>query len=192
MTREEFQDLVSQLVRAYGDRAYPEERISRLWNRLQYIHPKIAQNAIDNLIADNLQPPLMTKILEACHAQKKLFPSLDQDPYSQIRDHLRQMQNDKQLCDKCWNLGVLTAYRKDRFGNPSEEFLCTCPSGQIAGKLPENKILPEWLHYYKTYYVLHSDPNGTEELQKVSHILNLPVEERLKALVKLSLNDPRS
>lgn len=184
MTREEFTSQIARLTRAYGDKAYPPERTQLIWRRVGHRHEKLLEVAIDNLIADSMQPPMGSKIAEAVYAAAKLYPEMDSDPYAEIRAEIKAGQQ-RHPCRKCYNWGTVRAYRKDIQGFPEEWLLCDCRYGDLAERLPEYRRMPKWLHYYDFYYVLDSDSASEETLAKFAHVYKLPESERAQEMLRV-------
>lgn len=185
MTREEFQSQMSRLIKVYGDRAYPPERMQIIWRKIQFRHPKIFESSVDALIADNAHPPLLSKIMEMLVMVGKQYPDLDKGPETDLRDQLIEAQKRPGGCDKCENWGVIRAFRKDKFGHPEEYLLCDCRLGSIAARLPEYRRCGEWHQYYDHYYVLDSEYQSSEKLALFSHIPTLPEERRMKEIIRV-------
>ena len=185
MTNQEFSEQIGRLTHTYGDKAYPTERVGLIWRRFGNRHVRIFSAAIDNLIADNLQPPLATKIAEAVYAAAKLNPELDVDQFSEARAQLEAAQRQTSLCRKCYNFGTVRAWRKDKVDFPEEWLICDCRCGDIAARLPENKRMPKWLHYYDYYYVLDSDSAADETLAKFAHVCEMPKDQRIGELMRV-------
>jgi hypothetical protein len=189
MTQEEFQKQIKRLADVYGERNYPPERAKMIWRKLGHYHEKVFNEAVDTVIADNAQAPMLTKLREAVYAAQRLFPELASDPHAPTRKEILEGQKSKSECRKCWNWGIILARRKDIEGNPLESLVCPCRWGTLAAQLPENRSCPRWLHYYDYYYALDSDPESENILKKFRHVSSLPKQDRINELVRLSVKD---
>lgn len=183
MTTGEFQRQITRLGAVYGDRAYPQPRVEQIWRKVHYRSDKVFSAAIDMLIADCAQPPLLTKILEAVNSAAKTL-NLDDDPNAEIRAKIKAGQATVP-CRKCYNWGTVRAYRKDIQGFPEEWLLCDCSYGDLAEQLPEYRRMPKWLRYYDFYYVLDSDSASEETLAKFAHVYKLPESERAQEMLRV-------
>lgn len=61
------------------------------------------------------------------------------DQWQPIRDKLNEMSHDKAACPKCYNSGIIEAYRKDDKHQNRFCFTCNCLAGETARELPENR-----------------------------------------------------
>lgn len=184
MTPSDFQKHVLRLAKVYGDRAYPQERVQLIWRKIGHRSERVLSSAIDMLIADSAQPPLLTKILEAVSAAAKTLGDSD-DPHADLRLQIAEGQRRTNACRKCHNIGTIRAYRKDKPGQPEEYLICDCRYGELAKQLPENRRMPSWLYYYDFYYVLDSESASRETLAKFSHVCDMPPEQRAQEMLKV-------
>lgn len=186
MTEFEYGAQIDRLKAVYGDKAYPDERVSMIWKKMKWRHPDVLEMAVDQLIADNQYAPLLNKILEAAVAAERAHPELRIDPYAEVRIELSNRRRESTQCHMCWGVGIITAYRKDLEGHPGEDLLCTCYSGRLAEKLPEYRGLPPWLVYYDHYYVLHTERViNSKALDAFVHIPQMPKEKRMDELARI-------
>ena len=185
MTHDEFIEQVGRLRRAYGEKAYPMERVALIWEKFRHRHLTVFGEAISIAIASHLQPPLLDKLRDALKVAQDKYPQLATDPYDETRKLLSEAQANPNACHKCEGHGIIIAYRKDKPSRYQEQLICDCRCGGLARELPINRAYPEWLHYYDHYYVLETDSKASEKLAECAHIADLPPHERMNALVKI-------
>lgn len=157
MELHEFSKHMERLKEVYGDRAYPEERIKIIWQKTKWRSEKVWEETTKRLIADSMQPPMLSKILEMYAIVQRDFPEIKTDPYAHIRDELR-LKAQKPSCTRCGGHGTLVAFKKYN-KLQSTSLICNCYCGGLAKKLPENRADREINDHDFFYMVFEFDPN---------------------------------
>ena len=184
MTESEFLFQMNRLITVYGDRAYPQERVTQILLKNKWRHPKVFEDAIDCLIGDNAHPPMLSKIQEACAASQRRFPELDTDPFKPIREKIYEETRVSSPCSRCGNYGVFDVYRKYS-GLVSVGMLCRCSSAELARKLPENRS-HRILDSHDAFYLIYDfDPNRNEKFQIYGNLFFETVEAAIPRLNEL-------
>jgi hypothetical protein len=110
--------------------------VDLIFRVVKYSSVTVFEETVNELIGDNVHPPMIQKIKEALYAaRRKLGES--SDPWEQVRAQIFELERSSQVCSRCFNSGVVVAHR--RTANDLYCFTCTCQAGDLAAKLPENK-----------------------------------------------------
>jgi hypothetical protein len=91
MQPSEFQENISKLKEAYGERNYPEIRVTGLWKTLSVFAPTVFTKAVDKLILTARTAPLYTELREQCEFEQRNRP--------------RPMEARRELHDECPDCG---------------------------------------------------------------------------------------
>jgi hypothetical protein len=67
----EFQAGMLRLARTYGANAYPKERVDLFWDALEKFNGQVFTDAVTELIANELKPPMLKQILGAIDEELK-------------------------------------------------------------------------------------------------------------------------
>ncbi len=67
----EFQAGMLRLARTYGASAYPKERVNLFWDELEKFNGQVFAEAVTELIANELKPPMLKQILGAIDEELK-------------------------------------------------------------------------------------------------------------------------
>lgn len=129
MTEQYFKSQIARLINVYGDKYYPQERVSIFWKWAKNKDQEIFYIAVCDLIADSSTAPLMSKIQEEYRqAQKRL----GRDGY------LEKWIAAQPECRKCGKNGFLVATNK----TTKEVFAFNCTFCEIGTKT--NPSFPAW------------------------------------------------
>ena len=112
MTHFEFSPHIDSLRETYGDRAYPDARVERIWLWAKKLKPETFKQIVDAAISDCDRPPLLSKLKEI---------------HSEIRS--RDPSADKINCPFCDGCGFIC----DEQPLPTA-YACRCEAGQ---QIPE-------------------------------------------------------
>ena len=139
MTHAEFTTQMDLLVETYTDRAYPAPRVKRIWNWARKVNGKTFAEAVDNAIADCMQPPLLSKLKEY---------------YAEAR--AKHPDREKINCDYCDGSGFILGP-----GVMPLAFACRCEAGL---QIPEyvTRWSGEWVRM-----VPHKSELGVAAVQRI-------------------------
>lgn len=129
MTKEEFQNQVIRLRNVYGDKYFPEERVSIFWNKLKFTKAETFERMVSLLIAECVSAPMLQKILEA----KRIFGDDSVSRESAINEKRRVSAN----CSQCGKMGYVLA--KHLISGNEYSFRCSCSIAEFM-----NLNYPVW------------------------------------------------
>ena len=125
MTHQEFSFQMDRMLKTYGERNYPNERMDAIFERVKGIPVKTFDRAVTYLIGEHFSPPSVSKIVEACGNFREPGERQNYTPY-------------KFRCPPCSDLG---------FGWVGHKIVkCSCPLGQSH---TEERIAQEQANYDK-------------------------------------------
>lgn len=161
MELHEFARHMDSLKNVYGDRAYPAEREKIIFSKIKWRSEKVWEESVKRLIADSMQPPLLTKISEMCSLVQREYPEISVDPYAGVRQQIKSKVQ-ANSCQLCNGHGTILAYKKYMAFNQAN-YICTCLAGDMAWKLPENRHMRQYETHDPFWVILHNDPNKSEK-----------------------------
>jgi hypothetical protein len=140
VTFDEFELSAGRLRTLYGEKAFPRERIEIIFRAVQYSSSKVWDEALNLIIGEHMHAPSLTKIKEALYAVRKTHGETT-DAWEPIRDRIKATEKlpADQNCGQCFGSGVLMAHRRADERKYLYCFGCSCPAGDEAMRLPENK-----------------------------------------------------
>lgn len=117
MNRQEFVDHIEKLKETYGDKAYPDPRVERIWQWARKIKEPLFKIVVSDAIADCERAPLLGKLKE-------------------IYGNTRQSNPDahKYHCDYCGGSGWVP----DSQPLPTA-YACRCDAGNVIAD-----VIPRW------------------------------------------------
>lgn len=119
MTLMEFTGQMDRLKQVYSEKAYPEERVKQIWDKIRNRDERVLAHAVALLIADCVQAPMTTKILEAM--------SVAQRNYQNFRQNALKSNSGPEIdCLFCYDTGINYVREKD---NPVVWVRCSCDMG---------------------------------------------------------------
>lgn len=166
MEREKFKNEVDRLMRVYGDKSYPLERINIFWEWAKNKDHEILRIAISDLIADCATAPLFSKIREEyLQVQKRL----GRDGY------LEKWIAAQPECSKCGKNGFIVAIEK----TTKQIFAFKCNFCSIGEKT--NPKYPAWIESFSKTY----DPEWcTVSKKEIEATVNAAKERAAIAAIK--------
>jgi hypothetical protein len=111
MNYQEYTDSIETLKATYGDKAYPDPRVKRIWEWAKKTNADLFKQAVNNAIADCPTAPLFGKLKEFYAEARSKNPSAE-----------------KVNCDFCEGTGWIAHCEADQ-GVPTA-YACKCEAGQ--------------------------------------------------------------
>jgi len=126
----EFLPKISILQKVYGEKAYPAERVSVMWNKFKCLTYQEWSAGIDRAIASNRWAPMMPQL-------EDVFIN-EINKSAQLNRKMIVSKATNGICKHCKNTGIVM---KTRARDMIEfAFRCTCPLGEpdflFSGSIP--------------------------------------------------------
>lgn len=141
MTEVEFTKEATRLLKTYGDKAFPQERLQLVFKKFQHYPSDLFAEVISEVIADCISVPNITKMQEYANVVKGRRQDVRVDPFAFARERILQKSKEQTTCRHCQSGGIVTAIRKGDPHNYEWDFLCNCGAGALCAQLPEHRGL---------------------------------------------------
>lgn len=145
----EFNEQINRLKTTYGDKNYPDERITAIWNETRNLDFYEFENVITRIIGAERYAPMVDKIKEYISGYQKLN-------YEQQK---MRMEEEMALnpCKRCGGTGFVIASHRNI---PSSDFAfrCSCKAAEFY----VSKKIPLWSNsYLQNYQPKYEDWSAT-------------------------------
>lgn len=154
MTRQEFSQSIDVLKKVFGDKAYPEERVTTLYNSFATVSFGVWLKAIPHAINNNRFAPLekelaesLTSVFLETGSKNSLKPNLD----------------DFSGCDRCDHVGWF--YIKTNQPDPIQKRVltgvaaCSCPKGAFLVKANKLQAWEDFVNKHLFTIYPHNSPH---------------------------------
>ena len=135
MLREEFDEVINELIDSYGQNKYPPRSVDKLWFAIKFISQKEFQHAVDQIVEDGYGYPNTMKI------RKALSASIQRHKTNEKKKKIDSFISSGDGCEKCGNTGFVTAFLKE---NPFAEYAFKCPFCDVAELMSISSDFVTW------------------------------------------------